>query len=109
MSGRAPITADVVEIGEEKRAAHAIPHARSYLEAGFTTARDLGNAGPFGDLDLKRAIDRGLLGPRMCVSGPGLSAPGGQIEGPEADIRRVESSAVLPMRDWRFGSMSNAE
>jgi imidazolonepropionase-like amidohydrolase len=83
----ASITADVVAEGEVRRALRGAGHARTYLDAGFTTVRDLGNAGLFADIALKRAIDDGTVpGPRMYVSGPGLSAAGGQIEGPAASI-----------------------
>jgi imidazolonepropionase-like amidohydrolase len=44
--------------------------------------RDLGNSGRFGDVALRTAIDDGSVdGPRMLVSGPGLSAEGGQLPG----------------------------
>ena len=41
-----------------------------------------GASGRFGDVALKRAIDDGSVdGPRMLVSGPGLSPEGGQVPG----------------------------
>ncbi|HXG87350.1 MAG TPA: amidohydrolase family protein [Vicinamibacterales bacterium] len=83
----ASITTDVVAEGEVARALRGAGHARTYLDAGFTTVRDLGNAGLFADIALKRAIaDGSLPGPRLYVSGPGLSAAGGQIEGPAAEL-----------------------
>lgn len=49
-------------------------HARGYLRAGTTTVRDLGDAGPFLDIVLRKAIEEGTVeGPRMIVSGPGLT------------------------------------
>ena len=54
-----------------------VVHARRTLMAGFTTVRD-----PFGpyyaDVALRDAIDAGWIeGPRMFVSGPGLTMTGG--------------------------------
>ncbi|MGZ4984681.1 MAG: amidohydrolase family protein [Chthoniobacterales bacterium] len=51
------------------RTARATVHARKTLEAGFTTARDLGTEGAgFGDVGLKQAIDSGIIpGPRLIV------------------------------------------
>jgi imidazolonepropionase-like amidohydrolase len=51
------------------RTARATVHARKTLEAGFTTARDLGTEGAgFGDVGLKQAIDTGIIpGPRLIV------------------------------------------
>jgi imidazolonepropionase-like amidohydrolase len=51
------------------RTARATVHARKTLEAGFTTARDLGTEGAsFGDVGLKQAIESGIIpGPRLIV------------------------------------------
>lgn len=55
--------------------------AGDVLLAGFTTIRDLGNSGNYGDVDLRNAITRGLFpGPRMIVSGPALSPINGHFE-----------------------------
>ena len=54
---------------------------------GITTVRDLGNSGRFGDVALRTAIKDGSVdGPRMIVSGPGLSPPGGQFPGAAARV-----------------------
>src|ERR1019366_5132667 len=72
----------LVNEGLPLRALHGAARARTFLEAGITTVRDLGNSGKFGDLSLRHAIDDGSLdGPRMIVSGPGLSSIGGQFPG----------------------------
>jgi imidazolonepropionase-like amidohydrolase len=56
---------------------NAVPNARNTLEAGFTTVRDVGSK-PFLAVDLRDAIDRGLLvGPRIVASGPAISITGG--------------------------------
>jgi imidazolonepropionase-like amidohydrolase len=74
------VTKAVAMEGDPLRALRGAARARSYLEAGYTTVRDLGNAGRFADVALKRAIDEGSLpGPRLFVSGPGLAPEGGQV------------------------------
>jgi imidazolonepropionase-like amidohydrolase len=66
--------------GEGARSLAGAARARSYLQAGFTTVRDLGNSGRFLDVALKRAIARGEVpGPRIYASGPGLAPEGGQL------------------------------
>lgn len=52
-------------------------HARALLEAGFTSIRDAG-AGFLLDIGIRDAVNAGLVpGPRMKVSGRGLSITGG--------------------------------
>lgn len=68
--------------GTPLRTLRAAARARTFLEAGFTALRDLGNVGPYADVALRTAIEEGSLpGPRLFVSGPGLSPPGGQFPG----------------------------
>ena len=68
--------------GTPLRALHGAARARTFLAAGITTVRDLGNGGEFGDVALRKAIEDGSVdGPRMITSGPGLSPPGGQFPG----------------------------
>ena len=72
----------LVNEGLPLRALHGAARARTFLDAGITTVRDLGNSGRFGDVALRQAIDDGSVdGPRMIVSGPGLSPIGGQFPG----------------------------
>ena len=101
----ASITPDVVAEGDARRALRGAGHARSYLDSGFTTVRDLGNAGMFADVALKRAIHDGHVdGPRMYVSGPGLSAAEGQVEGPADRVKEFaakEYRIVLDVADAR--------
>ncbi|QTC90127.1 amidohydrolase family protein [Brevundimonas goettingensis] len=76
--------------GDAARVLHAAPRARSYLESGITTVRDLGNSGQYLDLILQRAIDQGdIPGPRLYGSGPGLAPEGGQLEPQPADPHRL--------------------
>ena len=72
----------VVTEGLPLRALHGAARGRSFLHAGFTTVRDLGNSGRFGDVALRTAIEDGSVdGPRLIPSGPGLSPLGGQFPG----------------------------
>lgn len=61
------------------RTLEALVNAQRDLHVGFTTLRDLKTLGAmYGDVDLRNAIDNGLVqGPRMQVSGRGLQATGG--------------------------------
>ena len=59
-------------------ALHGAANARTTLLAGFTTCRDMGPTWPFTDIDLRKAIDEGVVpGPRLMVSGNYVSATGG--------------------------------
>ncbi|HEX9109974.1 MAG TPA: amidohydrolase family protein [Terriglobales bacterium] len=92
----------LVNEGLPLRALHGAARARTFLEAGITTVRDLGNSGRFGDVALREAIADGSLdGPRMIVAGPGLSPVGGQLpglkpeyEGLAADEYRIVRNAA---------------
>lgn len=76
--------------GTPLRALHGAARARTFLDAGITTVRDLGNSGRFGDVALRTAIRDGSVdGPRMIVSGPGLSPPGGQFPGVQAGFQSI--------------------
>jgi imidazolonepropionase-like amidohydrolase len=57
---------------------HGAYNARITLLAGFTTCRDMGPTWPYTDIDLRKAIDQGLVpGPRLMVAGNYVSATGG--------------------------------
>jgi enamidase len=50
---------------------------RLYLAGGTTTARTGGSMSPFGDINLKLAIDKGdAIGPDLDTTGPYLNGPG---------------------------------
>ena len=52
------------------RAIQGAQHAREMLESGFTTVRDVGNAGDYLDADLEKAIRFGVVpGPTMVFAG----------------------------------------
>lgn len=73
------------------------------LRAGFTTLREVG-ARDYVDVDYREAVRQGLVtGPRMLVSGPGITPTGGhvwqrcvQVDGPDAIVQEVR-------RQWREG------
>jgi dihydroorotase-like cyclic amidohydrolase len=51
---------------------------RLYLGSGVTTARTTGGTSPYHEINMKRGIDRGEIpGPRMHLTGPYLTGPGG--------------------------------
>ncbi len=100
------------------RMAEAVAHARATLEAGITTTRDLGTEGAGdGDVQLKRAIDQGVVpGPRMLVVTRAIVAtgsygprrPGYAFDPPQGaeeasgidEITRVVRSQIGHGADW---------
>ena len=73
---------------------HSFP--RLYLAGGATTIRTGGSRDPYGDLNLKAAIDAGRVpGPKMDVTGPYLNGPGlgimfvNALDGPDDAARMV--------------------
>ncbi len=59
-------------------ALYGAANALTTLRAGFTTVRDMGPTWPYTDVDLRDAIDAGVIpGPRMQVAGNYVSATGG--------------------------------
>jgi imidazolonepropionase-like amidohydrolase len=69
-------------------ALHGAHNALVTLMAGFTTCRDMGPTWPFTDIDLRKAIDEGVV--------PGRAAGVGQLH--LADRRRRRRAAVLDLR-----------
>src|SRR3989442_15154707 len=59
-------------------ALHGARNALVTLMAGFTTCRDMGPTWPYVDIDLRKAIDEGVVpGPRLLVAGNYVSPTGG--------------------------------
>lgn len=85
---------DVIKHSEGTRILRAVKFAESYLKAGFTSIRDLGNSGQYLDVELRNAINNGYVaGPRMFVSGPIISSYDGQFGGlPFEDHEKITSS-----------------
>jgi imidazolonepropionase-like amidohydrolase len=85
--------------GTTLRALRGAGRGRTFLMAGITTVRDLGNSGRFGDVSLRTAINEGSVdGPRMYVSGPGLSPEGGQFPGLEFSHRAIAEEEYRVVR-----------
>jgi len=62
------------------RALQGVENSRAYLESGFTTVRDVGNAGHYADISLKRAIEQEKFpGPNMLAAGKIIAPLGGQL------------------------------
>jgi imidazolonepropionase-like amidohydrolase len=62
------------------RAIEGVANARDMLDAGFTTVRDVGNAGNYADTALREAIERGLVrGPTIINAGRIIAPYGGQF------------------------------
>jgi imidazolonepropionase-like amidohydrolase len=62
------------------RAIEGVANARDMLAAGFTTIRDVGNAGNYADTALRVAIERGLVpGPTIVNAGRIIAPYGGQF------------------------------
>src|SRR5678816_74985 len=62
------------DLSMQMRTIVAVANAQSDLEAGFTTVLDMDSRGGYGTVDLRNAINRGvLLGPRMQVVGQSLN------------------------------------
>jgi imidazolonepropionase-like amidohydrolase len=63
------------------RAIQGVANARSMLEYGFTTVRDIGNAGNYADTDLRRAIEQEIVpGPTIINAGRIIAPYGGQFQ-----------------------------
>lgn len=69
------------QLSDADRALRGARHAREMLESGFTTIRDLGNAGDGADFALRDAIAAGhVVGPTMLVSGRAIAGARGQFD-----------------------------
>src|SRR3954466_15826375 len=69
---------DILEPGSY-RAILGVANARAVLDSGFTTVRDVGNAGNYVDTSLRLAIERGVVpGPTIINAGRIIAPFGGQ-------------------------------
>jgi imidazolonepropionase-like amidohydrolase len=65
-----------------RRAQVGVVNARDMLASGFTTVRDVGNAGNYADTDLRKALEEGMFpGPTILNSGPIIGPLGAQFHG----------------------------
>jgi len=79
-----------VILDDATRALLGARNARDMINSGYTTVRDLGNAGVNADVALRDAINKGwIIGPRMFVSTRALSPIGGQFTKMSADLQRT--------------------
>src|SRR5438067_10433143 len=74
-----------LSVNVSEHAIRATIFARSTVEAGFTTVRDLGssfgNSPDFVDVALRNSINKGVvIGPRMLVATKGVGATGGHFD-----------------------------
>jgi imidazolonepropionase-like amidohydrolase len=90
-------------LGQRRRAAETVflaqENARRTLESGVTTVRDLG-ASNETDLSMRELIARGAMkGPRMIVSGQGLSRRDAERPNPAA-MRAATEARIAAGSDW---------
>jgi imidazolonepropionase-like amidohydrolase len=90
-------------LGQRRRPAVTVylaqDNARRTLETGVTTVRDLGAANET-DFSMRDLIAMGaMIGPRMFVSGPGLSSRAGATPDPDA-MRRTTQERIKSGSDW---------
>ena len=76
---------DHLDLNVSELALRASVYARTTLDAGFTTVRDVGSRFPaskeFVDVALRNAINKGyVVGPRMLVATYGIGATGGHFD-----------------------------
>src|SRR5216117_3797989 len=74
-----------LDLNVSEQAIRATAFARSTVEAGFTTVRDLGSrfvgSREFVDVALRNSINKGVVvGPRMLVATKGIGATGGHFD-----------------------------
>jgi len=63
------------------RAVQGVANAKSMLESGFTSVRDIGNEGRFACVQVARAIRRGTIpGPTFITAGRIIAPYGGQFQ-----------------------------
>jgi imidazolonepropionase-like amidohydrolase len=78
-----------VQDSEAREALLGVANARATLEGGFTSVRDIGTFRAFVDVDLRRAIDEGIVdGPRMFCAGAYVTSTtgAGEITGLSDDV-----------------------
>lgn len=92
------------------KALQGVENARTYLESGFTTIRDVGNAGHFADIALKRAINSGKFpGPNILITGKIIAPMGGQhhVNAENLDYPKIEYIEADTRDEMRKGIRVN--
>src|SRR5438477_7292740 len=74
-----------LDLNVSEQAIRAVGYARTTVEAGFTTVRDVGSrfvsSREFVDVALRNSINKGVIvGPRMLVATKGVGATGGHFD-----------------------------
>ncbi len=63
------------------RAVQGVVNAKTMLQAGFTSVRDIGNEGRYACVQVRRAIQMGMIpGPTMITAGRIIAPYGGQFQ-----------------------------
>jgi imidazolonepropionase-like amidohydrolase len=78
-----------IQDSEAREAYLGVGNARNTVHAGFTSVRDIGTFRAFVDVELRRAIDEGIvLGPRMFCAGAYVTSTtgAGEITGLSSDV-----------------------
>ena len=98
---------DLVAVLDRSPASEAllgVANARATLEAGFTSVRDVGSYWAFVDVELRDAIEAGLVdGPRMWCAGAYITCSGGGGE-----VTGVPDGRVVPP-ELRVGVVDSVE
>jgi imidazolonepropionase-like amidohydrolase len=82
VGGSAPFESFYILESTAYRAMRGLHNAIQLLSAGFTTVRDVGNAGDYAMDDVRRAIEAGWYqGPTIITSGKIIAPYGGQSHG----------------------------
>ncbi len=79
ITGGAPFESFYLKESSTYRGLRGLRNAQAILKAGFTTLRDVGNAGDYAIEDVRRAIQEGWFdGPTILTSGKIITPFGGQ-------------------------------
>jgi imidazolonepropionase-like amidohydrolase len=93
-----------------ERVLQAVSNAREMLHAGFTTVRDVGNCGEWGDVAVRDAIRKGLFeGPTTLVAGKIITPFGGQyyLNPERIDLARIDYIFADSPDEMRRGVREN--
>ena len=101
---------DMVQETLADRVLWSVANARDMLNVGFTTVRDVGNCGDWGDIAVKKAIARGTFeGPTPLVCGKLIAPYGGQyvLNHEQIDLARTDYIFADSHDEMRKGVRQN--
>ncbi|MBO9498025.1 MAG: amidohydrolase family protein [Novosphingobium sp.] len=102
--GESADVAEPIKTSPQATALLGVRNAWTTLNAGFTTVRDVGTYRGLTDVDVRNAINNGIIpGPRMYVAGAYITKPGGGGE-----VNGVMPNDQLPP-DMRLGVSSTPQ